>query len=67
MSKYTAAKRPWRLKYFEVYHSRTDALKREWSNDAKKVILIAIGKNKERNDNSLPIEIRDSRSGAFIA
>ena len=29
MSKYTATKRPWRLKYFEVYYSRTEALKRE--------------------------------------
>ncbi len=29
LSKYTATKRPLRLKYFEVYHSRTEALKRE--------------------------------------
>jgi putative endonuclease len=29
MSKYTSSKRPLRLKYFEVYKSRTEALKRE--------------------------------------
>jgi putative endonuclease len=29
MSKYTASKRPWRLKYFEVLEARTDAIKRE--------------------------------------
>jgi putative endonuclease len=29
MSKYTASKRPWRLVYFEVYESRSEALKRE--------------------------------------
>ncbi|NCI45599.1 GIY-YIG nuclease family protein [Sediminibacterium soli] len=29
LSRYTASKRPWRLRYFEVYYSRTDALKRE--------------------------------------
>src|ERR1700733_3007231 len=29
MSKYTASKRPWRLVYFEVYGSRSEALKRE--------------------------------------
>jgi len=29
LSKYTSSKRPWRLRYFEVYNSRTDALKRE--------------------------------------
>jgi putative endonuclease len=29
MSKYTASKKPWRLVYFEVYESRTEALKRE--------------------------------------
>jgi len=29
MSKYTASKRPWRLVYFEMYESRTAALKRE--------------------------------------
>ena len=29
MSKYTSSKRPWRLVYFEVYGSRTEALKRE--------------------------------------
>jgi len=28
-SKYTASKRPWRLKYFEVYVSRSEAIKRE--------------------------------------
>ena len=28
-SKYTASKRPWRLKYFELYNNRTEALKRE--------------------------------------
>ena len=28
-SKYTAGKRPWQLVYFETYHSKTDALKRE--------------------------------------
>ena len=29
MSKYTSAKRPFRLVYFEVFNSRSDALKRE--------------------------------------
>ena len=29
LSKYTASKRPWRLKYFEVYASRSEAIKRE--------------------------------------
>ena len=29
MSKYTASKRPWRLVYFEMYESRSEALKRE--------------------------------------
>ncbi|MGF2412096.1 MAG: GIY-YIG nuclease family protein, partial [Ferruginibacter sp.] len=29
MSKYTASKMPWRLVYFEMYESRTDALQRE--------------------------------------
>ena len=29
MSKYSASKCPWRLKYFEVYASRTEALLRE--------------------------------------
>jgi putative endonuclease len=29
MSKYTASKIPWRLVYFEMYESRTEALKRE--------------------------------------
>jgi putative endonuclease len=28
-SKYTATKGPWRLVYFELYHSRSEALKRE--------------------------------------
>jgi putative endonuclease len=29
MSKYTASKKPWRLVYFEMCNSRSDALKRE--------------------------------------
>jgi putative endonuclease len=29
MSKYTSSKRPWRLVYFEMYQSRSEALKRE--------------------------------------
>ena len=29
MIRYTASKRPWRLKYFEVFESRTEVLKRE--------------------------------------
>ncbi|MEI9958790.1 MAG: GIY-YIG nuclease family protein [Ferruginibacter sp.] len=29
MSRYTATKRPWRLVYFEMYNSRSEALKRE--------------------------------------
>jgi putative endonuclease len=29
MSKYTASKRPLRLVYFEIYESRSDAIKRE--------------------------------------
>jgi putative endonuclease len=29
MSKYTASKRPWRLVYFEMYATRSEALKRE--------------------------------------
>ena len=29
MSKYTASKMPWRLVYFEVFESRSEALKRE--------------------------------------
>ena len=29
MSKYTASKRPWRLVYFEMFNSRSDAIKRE--------------------------------------
>jgi len=29
MSKYTSSKRPWRLVYFEMYESRSEALKRE--------------------------------------
>jgi putative endonuclease len=29
MSKYTASKRPWRLVYFEMLESRSEALKRE--------------------------------------
>jgi putative endonuclease len=29
MSKYTASKRPLRLKYFETYHTQTEAHKRE--------------------------------------
>jgi putative endonuclease len=29
MSKYTSSKRPWRLVYFEMYESRSQALKRE--------------------------------------
>ncbi len=29
LSKYTASKRPWRLVYFELYGSRTEAIKRE--------------------------------------
>jgi putative endonuclease len=28
-SKYTAGKRPWRLKYYEAYPTRSDAIKRE--------------------------------------
>ena len=35
LSKYTASKRPVRLKYFETYSSRTEALKRE--NEIKKM------------------------------
>jgi putative endonuclease len=35
MSKYTATKRPWRLVYFEMYNSRSDAIKRE--NQIKKM------------------------------
>jgi len=35
MSKYTATKRPWRLVYFEMYDSRSDAIKRE--NQIKKM------------------------------
>jgi putative endonuclease len=26
---YTASKKPWRLRYFELFYSRTEALKRE--------------------------------------
>jgi putative endonuclease len=29
MSKYTASKRPWRLKYFEVFKTRREAIIRE--------------------------------------
>ena len=29
MSKYTKGKRPWRLRYFESYNTRTESLKRE--------------------------------------
>jgi len=29
MSKYTASKRPLRLRYFEVFHSRKEAIQRE--------------------------------------
>ena len=29
MSKYTSSKRPWRLVYFEMFDSRSDAIKRE--------------------------------------
>jgi putative endonuclease len=32
MSKYTASKRPLRLRYFETFSTRTDALKREERN-----------------------------------
>jgi putative endonuclease len=35
MSKYTASKKPWRLVYFEMYNSRSDAIKRE--NQIKKM------------------------------
>jgi putative endonuclease len=35
MSKYTASKRPWRLVYFEMYDSRSEAMKRE--NQIKKM------------------------------
>ena len=36
LSKYTASKRPWRLVYFEMVSSRTDALKREKEIKSKK-------------------------------
>lgn len=29
LSKYTATKRPWKLVYFELYKTRTEAIKRE--------------------------------------
>jgi putative endonuclease len=29
LSKYTASKRPWKLVYFEMCNSRSDAIKRE--------------------------------------
>ncbi|MGC4037554.1 MAG: GIY-YIG nuclease family protein [Chitinophagaceae bacterium] len=35
-SKYTSGKRPWRLVYFEMVHSRTEALKREKEIKSKK-------------------------------
>jgi putative endonuclease len=45
MSKYTSGKRPWRLVYFEVLSSRSDAIKREkrlkgWKNSARYQTLI---------------------------
>jgi putative endonuclease len=36
MSKYTAQKRPWRLVYFEVFKTRSEALKREKQIKAQK-------------------------------
>ena len=36
MSKYTASKRPLRLVYFEMYESRSDAIKREREIKGKK-------------------------------
>jgi putative endonuclease len=36
MSKYTASKRPLKLVYFEMYESRTDAIKREREIKGKK-------------------------------
>jgi putative endonuclease len=46
MSKYTASKRPWRLVYFELYNSRSEAIMRErqlksWKNAARYRALIA--------------------------
>ena len=36
MSRYTASKRPWRLVYFEMYGSRSEALRREKEIKGKK-------------------------------
>jgi putative endonuclease len=40
-SKYTASKRPWRLVYFEMKQTRSEALKREKEIKSKKVVNIS--------------------------
>ena len=45
MSKYTSSKKPWRLVYFEMYHSRSEAILREkqlkgWKNPDRYRTLI---------------------------
>ncbi|NOT91227.1 GIY-YIG nuclease family protein [Ferruginibacter sp.] len=47
MSKYTASKMPWRLVYFEMYESRTDALQREKAikNMKSKIYIQSLIKN----------------------
>ena len=53
MSKYTASKRPWRLVYFEMYKSRSEAILRErqlkgWKNGERYRQLILSWKNETR-------------------